>query len=50
MFHFRVALLYIACALTIPNFETVTLCAVAVWIGIPGVISYVFFKKKMGGK
>lgn len=45
-----VALLYIACALTIPNFETVTLCAVAVWIGIPGVISYVFFKKKMGGK
>lgn len=45
-----IALLYIACTMTISNFELVTLCAMAVWIGIPGVISYLFFKKKMSGK
>lgn len=45
-----IALLYIACTLTISNFKLVTLCAMAVWIGIPGVISYLFFKKKMSGK
>lgn len=44
------ALLYIACFLTISNFEVVTLCVMAAWIGIPGVISYLFFKKKMSGK
>ena len=45
-----IALLYIACTLTISDFGMVTLCAMAVWIGIPGVISYLFFKKKMSGK
>lgn len=45
-----IALLYIACTLTISNFEIVTLCAMAAWIGIPGVISYLFSKKKMSGK
>ena len=45
-----IALLYIACTLTISNFEVVTLCAMATWIGVPGVISYLFFKKKMSGK
>lgn len=44
-----IALLYIACSLTIPNFEIVTLCAMVLWIGIPGVMSYVFFRKKMRG-
>ena len=45
-----IALLYIACTLTISNFEVVTLCAMATWIGVPGVISNLFFKKKMSGK
>ena len=45
-----IALLYIACTITISNFEVVTLCAMATWIGVPGVISYLFFKKKMSGK
>ena len=44
-----VALLYVACALTISNLEAVTLCAMAVWLGVPGVISYLFFRKKMRG-
>ncbi len=41
-------LLYIACSLTVEEFETVTLVAMALWIGIPGGISYCFFRKKMG--
>lgn len=45
-----IALLYIACALTISHFEMVTLCAMAAWVGIPGVVSYLFFRKKMSGK
>lgn len=45
-----IALLYMACSITISNFEMVTLCAMAIWIGIPGAISYLFFKKKMSGK
>lgn len=44
-----ITLLYIACSLTIPNFEIVTLCAMLLWIGIPGTMSYVFFRKKMRG-
>ena len=43
---FPVVLLYIACTWTISNFELVTLCAIIVWIGIPGVISYLHFHKK----
>lgn len=45
-----IAILYVTCTLTISNFEIVTLCAMAAWIGIPGTISYIFFKKKMIGK
>ena len=45
-----VALLYVACSLTIENFEVVTLAAMLVWIGIPGSISYIFFWKKMHGR
>lgn len=44
-----VALLYIACSLTIENFEMVTLFAMLVWIGIPGGISYLFYRKKFRG-
>lgn len=45
-----IALLYITCALTTSNFEIVTICAMAAWVGIPGVVSYLFSKKKMSGK
>lgn len=44
------ALFYAACSLTTENFEMVTLCTMVVWIGIPGGISYLFFKRKMNGK
>ena len=47
---FPVVLLYIACTWTISNFEIVTLCAMILWIGIPGIISYVFFHRKMCGR
>ena len=47
---FPTVLLYVACALTISDFEAVTLCAMAVWIGIPGLISFIFFHKKLRGK
>lgn len=45
-----VVLLYIACTFTIEDFELVTLTAMVVWIGVPGVISYVFYRKKLYGK
>lgn len=45
-----IALLYVACTLTISNFEIVTLCAMIALIGIPGTISYIYFRKKMCGK
>lgn len=41
------ALLYIACAWTVPDFELVTLFTMLLWIGIPGGISYAFYRKKM---
>ena len=46
---FPVVLLYMACTLTISNFEIVTLCTMIVWIGIPGGISYIHFFKKFHG-
>ncbi len=45
-----VVLLYLACALTIRNFDAVTLCVMLIWIGVPGVISYLFFRKKVKGR
>lgn len=45
-----IVLLYLACTWTIPNFEIVTICIMVLWIGIPGVMSYIFFRKKMHGK
>lgn len=44
------ALLYVACSLTISNFEAVTLIAVLLWIGVPGGISYFYYWKKVHGK
>ncbi len=44
------AVVYVACSLTISNFEAVVLVTMAAWIGIPGGISYVYFWKKMRGK
>lgn len=45
-----IALLYIVCSLTIPNFEVITLCAMVAWIGIPGIVSYLFYNNKQSGK
>lgn len=45
-----IVFLYLGCTLTVPDFETVTLCAVGLWIGIPAVTSGVFFWKKMHGR
>ena len=43
---FPVSLSYLAAGLSFSNFEIVSLCAIAVWIGIPGTVSYLFFRKK----
>lgn len=45
-----IVLLYLGCTLTVPDFETVTLFTIGLWIGIPSVISGVFFWKKMHGR
>lgn len=45
-----IACLYVGCSLTIENFKMVTLIAILCWIGIPAVISYCFYMKKMYGK
>lgn len=42
-----IACLYVGCSLTMSDFETVTLFAVLLWIGIPAVISYYVYVKKM---
>lgn len=47
---FPIVLLYLACTWTVPHFEIVTLCMMVIWIGIPGGLSYLFFRKKMRGK
>lgn len=43
-------LLYLAGTWTVSNFEMVTMVIVLAWVGIPGVISYIYFWKKMHGK
>lgn len=45
-----IVLVYFACVWTIRDFETVTLCLMLTWIGIPGIVSYLFFRKKVGGR
>ena len=44
------ALLYVACSLTIDYFEQVTLITMLLWIGIPGGVSFIYFWKKMHGE
>lgn len=38
--------LYLACGLTIDDLGLVTLCFVLMWVGIPSLISFLFFWKK----
>ena len=44
------ALLYAACTLTMDHFEQLTLAVMALWIGIPGGISLIYFWKKRNGR
>lgn len=44
------ALLYVAASLTLDAFDSVTIAAIALWIGIPGVLSYIYYWKKYHGK
>lgn len=43
------AILYIAAALTIDDFKAVTFVAVVLWIGLPGLISYIYYYRKTRG-
>lgn len=43
-------LLYVAASLTLDAFDSVTIAAIALWIGIPGVLSYIYYWKKYHGK
>lgn len=45
-----VAVLYIAGTLSLKDFEIVTLCAVIAWIGLPALISYIYYNQKTHGK
>lgn len=45
-----VVLLYLAAAFTIPDFEAVTVAVMLLWIGVPGLLSLVFWWKKYRGK
>lgn len=42
-------LAYIACIPAISNFEALSMVVIILWIGIPGVFSYVFYHKKIRG-
>lgn len=44
------ALLYIAASLIFDDFDTVSLVTIALWVGIPGVLSYLFYWKKFHGR
>lgn len=43
---FPIVILYIAATFSIDNFETVTLGAMIAWIGIPGLLSLVYYFQK----
>lgn len=43
-------LLYLAAAWTVRRVEVVSVVTMLLWVGIPGVISYLFFWKKLHGK
>lgn len=44
------AVLYLAGTVTIRNFEAVTVTILLLWIGMPGIISYVFYWRKFHGR
>lgn len=44
------ALLYIACSIVMEDFDKVSLLTIAIWICIPGGISFFYYIKKMRGK
>lgn len=44
------ALLYAVCTATVPDFQAVTLAAFCAWIGIPGAVSWRFFRRKTRGR
>lgn len=39
------ALLYIAASLTLEDFETASLITILLWIGIPGVLSFIYYQR-----
>lgn len=43
-------LLYVAASFTISNFEAVTLTTMILWIGLPGLFSFAFWRKKFRGR
>ena len=45
-----IVILYIAATLSIDNFEAVTLCAMIAWIGIPSLLSLIYYCKKSTGQ
>ena len=44
------ALLYVAASLTLDDFETVSIVTIALWVGLPGVLSYIYYWKKYHGR
>ena len=44
------ALLYVAASLTLDDFETVSIAAMALWVGLPSVFSYIYYWKKYHGR
>lgn len=44
------ALLYVTASLTLDDFETVSIAAMALWVGLPGVLSYIYYWKKYHGR
>ena len=44
-----VALCYIAASIIADDLKTVTLCTVVFWVGLPAVLSYIYYYRKMHG-
>lgn len=44
------ALLYVGCSLTVSYFEMIAVITALLWIGIPAVISFIYFWKKTHGR
>lgn len=43
-------LLYLGAVWALPYFEAVTVAAVALWLGVPGLLSALFFQRKYAGR